>query len=304
MVFGKQKSFIQQPEPSADIMSRIDLHTHSTASDGSFSPTELVNLAKEKGLVAMALTDHDTTSGLEEAGRAGQEFGVDIIPGVELSVLIKGGTFHLLGLGIHETPELCAAFKKFIHGRDNRNRYILEKLAALGMPITEAELEAAVPGAVPGRPHIARLMVDKGFVSGTQEAFDLYLKKGAPAYQGRFRLPDKEAIELILGAGGIPVMAHPFSLKMEAEDLEAYLQTLKGYGLRGIEAYYSKHTPEQQALYLSLAEKLGLLVTGGSDFHGASKPDISLGKGLGEMEIPFEVYVELKSVLGMHQAAH
>jgi len=278
-------------------MSRVDLHVHSSASDGSLSPRELVKHAKEAGLEAIALTDHDTTSGLKEAAEAGKELGVDVIPGIEISIEMKGGTFHLLGFGIKENEELCTTLAKILKGRFSRNELILEKLGELGMPITKEELDAAVPGETPARPHIARIMVEKGYVKSFQDAFDHYLKKGAPAYIERYRMDDRQGIRLIRNAGGIPVMAHPFSTKLENGAFEEYIKTLIGYGLVGIEAYYTKHSKEQQDFYLEVAQKYGLLVTGGSDFHGISKPKISIGEGYGDMEIPYELYVGLKEAM-------
>jgi len=278
-------------------MSRIDLHVHSNASDGSLTPTELVRHARQVGLEAIALTDHDTTAGLEEAATEGKRQGVVVIPGIELSVEMKGGTFHLLGFGVRETPELCGVLRQFIQGREDRNQRILEKLGELGMRITTEELEAEVPGEAPGRPHIARLMVKKGYVPDYQTAFDQYLKKGAPAYQDRLRLPDREAIRLIQDAGGIPVMAHPFSMKLDDEGFEKYVKELVGYGLSGIEAYYTKHSQRQTSFYLSVARGHGLLVTGGSDFHGVSKPRITIGVGYGDLEIPYELYEDLKRAM-------
>ena len=278
-------------------MSRIDLHVHSNKSDGSLTPTELVRHARQAGLEVIALTDHDTTAGLGEALAEGKKQGLEVIPGIELSMEMKGGTFHLLGFGIKETKELHGALHRFIEGRFVRNRKILEKLSKLDMPIDHEELEAMVPGVTPGRPHIARLMLEKGYVDSYLEAFDKYLKKGAPAYQDRFRMNDREGISLIKDAGGIPVVAHPFSMKLEAGQLEEYVTTLKDHGLMGIEAYYTKHTEEQQNQYLKIAKKHGLLVTGGSDFHGVSKPRISIGVGYGELEIPYELYKKLKKAM-------
>jgi len=278
-------------------MSRIDLHIHSSASDGSLRPAEVVRFAKKNGLQVIALTDHDTTSGLQEALEEGRKQGIEVIPGIELSIEMKGGTFHLLGYGIKETEELQSSLRRFIEGREVRNKKILHKLEKLGMKIDYQELIDAVPGVVPGRPHIARLMLEKGYVNSYQEAFENYLKKGAVAYQDRFRMKDKEGIGLIIDSGGIPVLAHPFSLKMEKEKFEDYLNTLIQYGLKGIEAYYTKHTKEQQKYYLKIAKEYRLLVTGGSDFHGDSKPRIMIGKGYGELEIPYHLYLNLKKAI-------
>ena len=280
-------------------MSSIDLHLHTNASDGSLSPTELVRQARQAGLLVIAITDHDSTKGLAEATREGERQGVVVVPGIELSIEMNPGAFHLLGYGVTWTDELCGTLQTIIEGRKKRNRLILDKLAAKGFPISYEELLEAAGEATPGRPHIAKLMVEKGYVADYQEVFDNYLKKGALAYQQRFRLSAKEGIGLLKRAGAIPVMAHPFSTKLDEKELEEYLVQLKALGLMGLEVYYTKHSEEQTASYLEMAEKLGLLVTGGSDFHGASKPRISMGTGYGNLDVPAVLYEKLKSAMAL-----
>jgi predicted metal-dependent phosphoesterase TrpH len=276
----------------------IDLHTHSTASDGTFEPSELVILAKNTGLKALALTDHDTTEGLKSAYKTALEVGLPFVCGVEISVKFSGpGHFHLLGYFLKpEVPELKDTLERLQKARDERNKKMVEKLQALGISISMEELREVAKGEI-GRPHIANLLVKKGVVKSFEEAFEKYLKKGAPAYVPKALLSPQEAIELVLKAKGIPVLAHPVTLKLNYLELKNYLKELKDFGLMGIEAYYTEHSPEFTKVLLEYAKEFGFLVTGGSDFHGANKPDIKLGKGLGNLRVPFECYENLVKAL-------
>ena len=275
----------------------IDLHTHSTASDGSFSPTELVKLAKEMGLRALALTDHDTIEGLEEFIKTGKELDLEAVPGTELSDYFEKGTLHILGYFIDfHSEKLKDRLKKLQEARAERNPKIVKKLQALGIPITYEEVVAISGGGQIGRPHFAKLLLQKGIVKTFDEAFERFLKKGAPAYVEKDKIFPRECLEIILEAGGIPVLAHPFTLHLENDALEAFVKQLKDWGLRGIEAYYTEHTPAQTAFYLKLAEKYGLCVTGGSDFHGKNKPEIKLGLGYGNLRVPYRLLERLKEV--------
>lgn len=276
----------------------IDLHTHSTASDGTFSPSELIHLAKREGLKALALTDHDTTRGLPEAYEAAREEGIPFLCGVEISVKFNGpGHFHLLGYFLSpELPPLEETLKALQEARKRRNELMVEKLRALGVEITLTELEEIAKGEI-GRPHFARLLVEKGYVRTPDEAFEKYLRKGAPAYVPKALLEPKEAIEKILQAKGIPVMAHPITLKLTPTELSNYLRELKELGLRGVEAYYSEHNRDFTNFLLNEAQRLGFLITGGSDFHGANKPDIKLGRGFGNLKVPEECFERLKKEL-------
>lgn len=278
-------------------MQLIDLHVHSTASDGSYPPAEVVRLAKAGGLTAMALTDHDTVEGLPEAVSAGAEMGVEIVPGVEISAQYPGGTMHILGLCIDFTnghlDERLAVLKK---ARAERNPKIVAKLNALGLPITMAQVERVSGGGQVGRPHIARALMEAGLVKTIQEAFDIYLRFGGKAYVSKFRFPREEAIAMIRDVQGIPVLAHPFTLGLGSEmALRTLLQELAALGLAGLEVYYSEHTPEQEARYLKLARELGLLVTGGSDYHGLNKPEIALGSMPCQAKLTYELLTALKS---------
>jgi predicted metal-dependent phosphoesterase TrpH len=260
-------------------MPKVDLHTHSTASDGSFSPTEVVRLAREAGLAAFALTDHDTIDGVAEAMAAGEKLGVQVIPGVEISARYPGGTLHILGLGInYQDGHLDQRLEVLKQARSDRNPQIIAKLNALGLKVSMEQVERLSGGGQVGRPHIAQALLESGYVRDLDDAFNRFLGNRGPAYVSKFRFPPAEAIAMIREARGAPVLAHPFTLDLRAPlALKLFLQELHGLGLAGVEAYYPEHSPEQEALYLELARDLGLLVTGGSDFHGAAKPDITLG---------------------------
>jgi len=276
----------------------VDLHTHSTASDGTYSPQDLVKLAKEVGLFALALTDHDTLKGLETALKAANTLGVNFVCGVEISVKFEGkGHFHLLGyFKSPEVPELQSVLEKLQEARAKRNEKMVEKLRELGVDISMDELREFAEGEI-GRPHIAKLLVEKGVVKSFEEAFDRYLKKGAPAYVPKALLSPEEAISLVLKAGGVPVLAHPVTLKLDYYSLKAYIKELKDRGLVGIEAYYTEHTEEFTQEVIKYAKEFGLITTGGSDFHGENKPDIKLGTGFGNLRVPDECYYELVEAL-------
>jgi predicted metal-dependent phosphoesterase TrpH len=260
-------------------MNHIDLHTHSSYSDGSLSPRKLVQLAKKKKLRAIALTDHDTVAGVAEALEAGKELGVEVVPGVEISARHPPGTMHILGYYIHASNrKLLEALKKLQQARAARNPKIIERLQALGLEISTTEVLDLSAGQV-GRPHIARALVNKGYVSSIDQAFSLYLKKGAVAYVEKFRFPPKETIAMIRGAGGIAVLAHPFTLGIEKPDeLSQLLGELGEMGLEGVEVYYPDHAAEMAVLYEEVAKRLGLVCTGGSDFHGNFRNHSYLGK--------------------------
>lgn len=278
----------------------IDLHVHTTASDGTLTPAELVALAQEKGLKAVAVTDHDTVEGLPEALKAAGSRGFEVVPGVEISVDYRGGEMHILGYCVDPCSEpLLDSLAQLQEYRRERNPKVIRKLRELGMLISLEEVEEAAGGNVIGRPHFAAVLVRKGYAAGTQEAFDKYLGAGQPAYVKKEKLTPEEGIELIVRAGGVPVLAHPKYLKdHNADRLSALLEKLKAAGLKGIEAYYTTHTPEETELYLRLAEQHALLITGGTDFHGANKPEIELGAGTGNLRIPYELLEKLKLAAG------
>lgn len=273
----------------------IDLHTHSTASDGSFRPAEVVRLAQAAGLTAMALTDHDTTEGLAEALAAGAELEVEVIPGVEISTRHAGNTMHILGyfLDFH-SGRLEERLGVLQQARKDRNPKIVAKLNALGIPITMEQVARVSGGGQVGRPHVARVLMELGYVKSIQQAFEIYLKNGGKAYVQKFRFPLREALDMIRQARGVPVLAHPFTLELGAAALRDLVAELRANGLAGIEVFYSDHTPEQEALYLRLARELDLLVTGGSDFHGDNKPEVTLGNIRSKNRLTYDLVTAMK----------
>ena len=265
----------------------IDLHTHSTASDGSLAPAEVVRLADREHLAAVALTDHDTTDGLDEARAAAQGCPqLRWVPGVEVSAVFSPGTLHLLGLGIDQTaPALRELTARFRAAREERNPRIISKLQALGLPIDMDDVRAAAPPPltegkrVLSRLHIARALQEKRLVRSIAEAFDRYLGDGAAAYVPKDRMAPAEVIAAIHASGGAAVAAHPVQMRCRDEEhLERAIRSLVDAGLDGIEVYHSDHSDRQTRCYLDLARWLGLLVTGGSDFHGSGKPHVTVGR--------------------------
>lgn len=268
----------------------IDLHVHSNASDGTCTPTELIAEASRAGLSAFALTDHDTTDGIEEARTAAQKTGIELIPGVELSTEYEGCEIHVLGLyiDIHDQT-LQQQMADFRHSRDNRNVYMLEKLRAEGFDITQEALEEKFPDAVITRAHIARFLLDQGYIPDMKTAFAKYIGDGCPCYVPRPKVTPMDAVSYILAAGGVPILAHPVMYHMERTMLLRMIHEMKVHGLRGIEAIYSENTPADEQIYKELARSEGLLISGGSDFHGTNKPDLYLGTGRGRLYIPYSL---------------
>lgn len=272
----------------------IDLHVHSSFSDGSFIPEDLIQKAVEEGLYAVALTDHDTVAGVPRFLAAAKGKPVVAVPGVEISADFNPGTMHMLGYFIDEKNETLNARLQWLReGRDARNQEILHKLIRLGFHLSWAEVKKYAEEDVVGRPHFAQALLARGYVADKDEAFDLYLGKGKPAYAERRRLTMKDSIDLIAGAGGVAVLAHPFTLKMPSKQLKDLIRELCDFGLTGIEVYYSEHTASMQREYLKLAKEFDLVATGGSDFHGALTPDITLGRGFGPLKIPDEIVSRL-----------
>jgi predicted metal-dependent phosphoesterase TrpH len=265
----------------------IDLHTHSTASDGTMPPAEVIALADRKHLAAVALTDHDTVGGLAEAAAAASRYpSLRFIHGIEISALFKGGTLHILGLGIDpQSPVLVKMASDLRAARENRNPQIVEALTRLGMPLTMDDVLAEVKREaqhaaqrVVGRVHIAAAMVRKGYVATTTEAFDKYICNDGPAFVNKEKMTPAAAIAAIRTAGGAAVLAHPSQLNYDnSGQLERILRDLMGHGLSGIEVYHSDHTPEQTRLFLNLARRHKLGITGGSDFHGHAMRDVRMG---------------------------
>lgn len=267
-------------------MKRVDLHMHTTASDGTAAPSAVVALAKEYSLSAIAVTDHDTVSGIAEACTAGQELGVEVIPGVELSTRYQGPV-HILGYFIDpESPELREFLDGIVNDRDIRNEKIVALLRDDGISVTYDGMKARF-GDVIGRPHFAELLIEHGLAADTKDAFDRYLAKGQKYWLPRTTIPLEKCVEMILTAGGIPVLAHPFEYKYEEKSLAELIEFCISVGVKGIECRHSSHTPGQMAYLELLAAEYGLLCTGGSDFHGDVKPGIRPGCGSGCVCVPY-----------------
>jgi predicted metal-dependent phosphoesterase TrpH len=264
----------------------IDLHTHSSASDGSLSPARLIETAKERGLSAIALTDHDTVGGLEEAKEAAERLNIRFIPGIEMDIRWEPGEFHLLGLGINRIGEdfrrLLAELKK---NRDNRNLQILDRMRELSIDADYEDVKALSGGGSVGRPHFAALLVQRGVVKNRQQAFSRYLGKGKPFYVPKPGLEFAKALEAIRGAGGIPVLAHPMSLYVAWGKLPELVADLTAQGLAGIEAWHPTAKVRSCKRLEELGRALGLYITAGSDFHGESRADRKLGITAGDRKI-------------------
>jgi 3',5'-nucleoside bisphosphate phosphatase len=268
----------------------IDLHSHSTMSDGTDSPTRVVQLAREARLSALALTDHDTLDHLPEARAAAGAYQLRLVPGCEISCELAGrapGTMHLLVFFVDDVQgELCDRLAELQQARNERNVHIVEALNAHGIPITVDAVRAkAGPGSV-GRPHIARVLMEEGHVASIQEAFDVWLGKGRPAYFERDRLGPEDAIELAHASGGVCAIAHPGSLELADDALDAFVGELAGAGLDGLESEYGAYLPEERGPLQELAERHGLAPSGGSDYHGENKPGLSVGTGRGDLRVP------------------
>ena len=276
----------------------IDLHTHSTFSDGSLSPEELVTLAAEAKLSAVALTDHDTTDGVPCFLKACERVGIEGIPGVEISVDFEPGTMHMLGyfMDIHNVA-LQSALQNVKDGREKRNHQILKKLCGLGMELNWEEVAALAGSDVIGRPHIVQALIARGYIKTKDEAFNKFLGKGKSAYVERFRLSIREGIDCIRNAGGVPVLAHPFTLGLSFGELRRCASVMAGDGLQGIEVYYSMHNNKLRSQYMSLVKEFSLVATGGSDFHGAMNPSIRIGRGFGNVKVDDSVLVRLRKCI-------
>lgn len=280
-------------------MSRIDLHLHTTHSDGSLPPAEVLALAHKAGVTALAITDHDITDGIPEAMKAGEELGIEIIPGIEISSQWEDGELHILGYFLDwKDPALNRHLAGLRASRHRRNPLMVQKLNELGLDLTYEEVRALAGTESVGRPHIARLLMEKGYVQSAKEAFDRYLGNGKAAYVSR-ELPDPaEAIGWIRAAKGIPVLAHPTWVRLDETSLLKLCETLKATGLMGIEVHYSTHKRAQTEEYLNIAKRLDLLVTGGSDFHGLTKPDIQVGVGRGGLKVSNKLLEPLRAAAG------
>lgn len=273
---------------------RIDLHVHSNASDGTFSPSELVNEAKNAGLAAFALTDHDTVSGIAKAKEAAKEAGIELIPGVELSTHYKEKEVHVVGLFIDETnPRLLEHLERFRDNRKNRNQRMYQKLREEGFEISKELLQDMFPDAVLTRAHVARFLMEKGYIKSIPEAFEKYIGEGCRCYVPREKISPENAIRLIHSAGGKAILAHPALYHMSDQEMRELLDNCTACGLDGIEAVYSTYQPDDERYIRKLATEYGLKISGGSDFHGSNKPHIRLGRGTGRLYVPYELLKKL-----------
>jgi len=264
----------------------IDLHTHSTASDGSLSPTQLIDEAARRGLSALALTDHDTIDGNDEAAAQAEKRGLAFIPGVEMEIAWEPGEFHLLGLGLrHPTEEFRRALRDLARLREERNRQILDRMLELGIEAAYEEVQTLAGGKVVGRPHFAALLVERGIVKNRQQAFSRYLAKGRPCYVAKGALDLARAIALIKESGGVAVLAHPMSLYLSWGRLPEAVAGFVGLGLDGLEAWHPLARVRSCRRLEELGRQLGILVTAGSDYHGASRAERKLGQTAGDLEI-------------------
>lgn len=272
----------------------VDLHLHSTKSDGTSTPAQVVHAAVAAGLSTIALTDHDNLDGIDEARAAAEGTGLGFISGTELSVDWEGGAMHMLVYflepGSGPLQDRLIAIRR---GRSERNHEIVAALQGLGIDITHDEIAAEAGGSGIGRPHIAAVLVAKGIVADIPEAFDRLLATGRPAYRPRLRLGVDEAISLARASGGVPVIAHPHTLGIPADGYAEAFRGLVAAGLGGIEAYYGEYTPQLRRHLAGLCEDLGIVATGGSDYHGAYKPDLAVGTGRGDLHVPDHVVASL-----------
>lgn len=274
---------------------KLDLHVHTTCSDGTVPPGDLLALARAEGLDLISVCDHDTVAAYAELSPDGSRPAV--LPGIELSVDFPRGTFHLLGYGIDPVrPALTEPLRELAAWRGERNRRMIELLRAERIDITDEELSAIAEG-VPGRPHMARLLVAKGAVADVQEAFDRYLAQGRPCYVPKSRLEPADGIALVHAAGGAAVLAHPYQLRLDDHDLAEAVAEWAGLGLDGIECYYPQHSGPMTRCYESLAAAHGLCRTGGSDYHGAVKPSVRLGHVAGRIPDPETMLAELRAAV-------
>lgn len=281
-------------------MQYIDLHVHSCYSDGTMTPKELVDLAIDSNLVAMALTDHDTVDGVAEALDAARDKNIRVIPGVELSCEhtispSRKKEIHILGYNLDYTqPELVKTLSEVAKERDNRNRQMCENLNAAGFPIDYESLTARFEGTILTRAHFARFLMEKGAIPSIDFAFKKILAQDGPYFVSRKYLTPQSGIELIKKAGGMPVLAHPLLYKMSVTELHQLLTEAKSYGLLGIEAMYSRNRGNDEAFVRKLAQDFGLFITGGTDFHGTNKPDLEIGKGEGNLRVPVMLLENLR----------
>jgi predicted metal-dependent phosphoesterase TrpH len=275
----------------------IDLHTHSTCSDGLLTPTALLSLAARRGLAAIALTDHDTVAGIPEALAHSRVIGVEFLPGIEISASLEGISLHILGYGFnHEHPGFLAFLTRLQQARHHRNQGILERLQALGIPITSDDLNR-IAGDQAGRPHFARLLVQRGLAKDTRDAFSRYLKRGSPAFVEHVKPQAREVISQLEQAGGLAMLAHPACSDPGLEKIPALVAQLKEYGLVGIETFYPTHSKKVCRFLQTLAAQHGLLMSGGTDYHGDPQSATPLGGNAKTLRVPLQLLHDIKQRL-------
>lgn len=277
-------------------MERIDLHTHSTASDGSFTPTQVIEAAAKAGLKAVALTDHDTIAGIPEAMAAAEKYPVEFIPGIELSAFYLNQEVHIVGLFLNINDEqFIQRLESFREIRDQRNTAMIQKMTDAGIDISIEKIREMDGDAVITRANFARYLLHIGYISSIDEAFDKYLSPGKPFFVPKTGVTPEDAIRAICDNGGIAILAHPLSYKFSSSQLDTCIKLLKSYGLKGIETRYSTFSAADERDMKRLADRHGLLYSGGSDFHGNVKPHISIGKGMGKLFVPYDFLNCLKA---------
>ena len=279
-------------------MGCVDLNVHSTRSDGTYTPTKLVDYAVEKGLKAFALTDHDTVDGIEEALNAAKGKPIEVIPGIEYSTEYRQRDVHIVGLFIdYKAPVFLEYLERFQASRIERNHKLCKNLQGAGFDITYEALFAEFPNAVITRAHYAKYLLAHGYVKSMVEAFERYLGDHTPYFVHREKITPEEVIDITRRAGGIPILAHPTLYKLGREQLDILVSTLTDAGLMGLEAIYSTYSPSEESQMKALAKKYNLLISGGSDFHGATKPGLDLGNGYGRLFVHEEVLANLRGAL-------
>lgn len=277
-------------------MKKIDLHVHSNCSDGTMTPTEVVQHAAETGLSAFALTDHDNTDGLEEALAAAADLALEVIPGIEFSTRYEGRDVHIVGLEPNwKHPVFQERIQIYQTVRSRRNQAMIDKMAHDGIDISSEKMKAAFGDAIWTRAHFARYLAEHGYVAHMRDAFETHVGPGCKYYVPREKITPHEVTALLREFDGIPILAHPMQYQFSDEQLRILLRELAACGLIGIEVYYSTHTEEETAYLANLAREFGLLPSGGSDFHGANKPSIALGSGKNNLSIPYEIIEQLRS---------
>ena len=286
------------------IMKRVDLHMHTTFSDGSYTPDELIRYAKEKNLDVVAVTDHDTVTSHAECKQAAAKYGIELIPGIEISCQFEPGTLHILGYFLDPSDsKLAKRLEELQKARAERNPMIIDRLNRMGLKITLEEVIAKSGGDQVGRPHFAQVLIEKGYVRNNDEAFKKYLGKGASAYIDKRRFSAKDGIDMIREAGGVAVVAHPKQLKVsDRSRLKELFTEWKSLGLGGIEAYSSCQDKKEQKFWHELADEMDLVATGGSDFHGKNKPDVDLGWMGNDVTIGYDVVERMKHEAGSHKS--